>query len=146
MSTAVINASDVMGDVIALERAALDRWGQGDPTAYLSRFEPDVTYFDPVQERRVDGAKAMEALFEPIVGKIRVDRYDMLHPLVQQCGEVAILTFNLVSYRTDDGVERAISRWNATEVYRHTPQGWRIWHSHWSFVQPEGKDQNPETT
>jgi ketosteroid isomerase-like protein len=122
--------------VIALERAALDRWGQGDPSAYLALFEPDVTYFDPIQERRVDGAEAMRALFAPIAGRIRVDRYDMLDPVVQQCGDVAVLTFNLVSYRTDDGVERAISRWNSTEVYRRTPQGWRIWHSHWSFIKP----------
>ena len=44
---------DPAAEVIALERAALDRWGQGDPTAYLDRFEPDITYFDPMQERRV---------------------------------------------------------------------------------------------
>jgi ketosteroid isomerase-like protein len=129
--------TDVGAEIIALERAALDRWGQGDPTAYLDRFEPDITYFDPMQERRVDGADAMRALFDPIVGKIRVDRYDMLRPVVQQQGDVALLSFNLVSYRTDDGVERAISRWNATEVYRHTSRGWRIWHSHWSFTKPE---------
>jgi ketosteroid isomerase-like protein len=127
-------------DVIALERAALDRWGQGDPSVYLSLFEPDVTYFDPTLERRVDGADAMHALFAPLTGKIRVDRYDMLDPVVQQSGNVAVLTFNLVSYRTDDGVERAISRWNSTEVYRHTARGWRIWHSHWSYIRPELKD------
>ena len=132
-------ALDVGAEVIAVERAALDRWGQGDPSAYLALFEADVTYFDPMQERRVDGVEAMRALFEPIVGKIRVDRYDMLDPVVQQCGDVAVLTFNLVSYRTDDGVERAISRWNATEVYRRTVRGWRIWHSHWSYVRPELK-------
>jgi ketosteroid isomerase-like protein len=129
-----------MSDVIAQERAALDRWGAGDPSAYLALFDADVTYFDPVQDGRVDGIAAMEALFAPITGKIRVDRYDMLRPLVQQCGEAALLTFNLVSYRTDDGVERAISRWNATEVYRRTSQGWRICHSHWSYVKPELKD------
>jgi hypothetical protein len=45
-----------------------------------------------------------------------------------------------VSYRTDDGVERAISRWNSTEVYRQTALGWRICHSHWSYVCPVLKD------
>lgn len=128
-----------MSDVIALERAALDRWGQGDPSAYLALFEPDVTYFDPTLARRVDGVDAMRALFAPVTGKIRVDRYDMLDPVVQQAGDVAVLTFNLVSYRTDDGMERAISRWNSTEVYRQTARGWRIWHSHWSYVRPDLK-------
>ena len=127
-------------DVIALERAALDRWGQGDPSVYLSLFESDVTYFDPTVERRIHGADAMRALFAPITGRIRVDRYDMLGPIVQQAGDMAVLTFNLVSYRTDDGVERAISRWNATEVYRRSDSGWRICHSHWSYVRPELRD------
>jgi ketosteroid isomerase-like protein len=131
-------------EIIALERAALDRWGTGDPSAYLALFEPDVTYFDPVQERRVDGAAAMRSLFEPIAGKIRVDRYDMLHPVVQYGGGLAVLTFNLVSYRTDDGVERVISQWNSTEVYRRTPAGWRIAHSHWSYTTPELKQSVSE--
>ena len=140
-----MTTSDPAAEVIALERAALDRWGQGDPSAYLALFAPDVTYFDPFQERRVDGVEAMTALFAPITGQIRVDRYDMRDPVVQQCGDVAVLTFNLVSYRTDGGRERAISSWNSTEAYRRTPQGWRIFHSHWSFIQPELKDANPET-
>jgi len=141
MTTAI----DVAAEVIALERAALDRWGQGDPSVYLALFADEITYFDPAQEQRVDGAAAMAALFAPITGKIRVDRYDLLRPLVQQHGDTALLSFNLVSYRTDGGRERAISSWNATEAYRRTPQGWRIFHSHWSFIRPELKDANPET-
>jgi ketosteroid isomerase-like protein len=139
MSTAL----DVGTDVIALERAALDRWGAGDPFGYVELFDDDITYFDPVQERRIDGRPAMVRLMESIAGRIRVDRYDMLAPVVQRHGEVAMLTFNLVSYRTDDGVERAISRWNATEVYRRTAKGWRIWHSHWSFT--DSARNNPES-
>ena len=60
----------------------------------------------------------------------------MMHPVVQQSGDVALLSFNLVSYRTDAGVERAISSWNSTEAYRRTPEGWRIFHSHWSYIRP----------
>lgn len=33
--------------IIALERAALDRWGKGDPKGFLETYAPDVTYFDP---------------------------------------------------------------------------------------------------
>lgn len=131
---------DVETEVIALERGALDRWGQGDPQGYVELFDEQITYFDPVQERRIDGRQAMVELMDSIAGRIRVDRYDMLHPVVQETGDVALLTFNLVSYRTDDGVERTISRWNSTEVYRRTPQGWRIWHSHWSYIKPDLKE------
>ena len=132
--------ADVAAEVIALERAALDRWGAGDPAGYVELFADDITYFDPIQERRLDGRAAMVALMASITGKIRVDRYDMLHPVVQQQGDVALLSFNLVSYRTDDGRERAISSWNSTEAYRRTPKGWRIFHSHWSYIKPELKD------
>jgi ketosteroid isomerase-like protein len=127
---------DIASEVIALERAALDRWGAGDPAGYVELFADDITYFDPLQERRLDGRAAMVALMESIAGKIRVDRYDMMHPVVQQSGDVALLSFNLVSYRTDAGVERAISSWNSSEAYRRTPEGWRIFHSHWSYIRP----------
>src|SRR5262249_45773212 len=48
--------------IIALERAALDRWGNGDPHGYLEAYSPDVTYFDPSREKRVDGLGAMKEL------------------------------------------------------------------------------------
>jgi len=126
--------------VIALERGALDRWGQGDPGGYLELYAPEVTYFDPVQPARVDGLDAMTALYAPLAGQIRVDRYDMIAPTVQRHGEVALLTFNLVSYqKAHDGTEAAVARWNATAVYRLLGDTWRIIHAHWSFIQPELK-------
>lgn len=73
-------------------------------------------------------------------GKIKVDRYDMVSPMVQQHGDAALLTFNLVSYRRRaDGTEHAIAHWNSAEVYARVDAGWRIIHSHWSFVKPELK-------
>jgi uncharacterized protein (TIGR02246 family) len=126
--------------IIAMERAALDRWGAGDPRGYLEMMAPDVTYFDPFQERRVDGLSAITALLEPLTGKISVDGYDMVSPVVQQHGDAALLTFNQVSYRRRaDGTEHAIAHWNSTEVYARIDAGWRIVHSHWSFVKPELK-------
>jgi len=32
--------------IIATERAALDRWGKGDPSCFLEICAPDVVYFD----------------------------------------------------------------------------------------------------
>jgi ketosteroid isomerase-like protein len=124
--------------IIALECTALDRWGQGDPGGYLELYAPEVTYFDPVQPARVDGLDAMIALYAPFAGQIRVDRYDMIAPTVQRHGEVAVLTFNLVSYqKAPDGTEAAVARWNATAVYRLVGGAWRSIHAHWSFIQPE---------
>lgn len=84
--------------IIALERGALDRWGRGDPQGYLDLYAREVTYFDPMREKRIDGLDAMQQAFEPIKGLVKVDRYEMIDPQVHRAGDAAILTYNLVSY------------------------------------------------
>ena len=127
-------------EIIAMERAALDRWGKGDPRGYLEIMAREVTYFDPGQDARVDGLEAMTELLVPWTGKIRIDRYEMLNPGVQVHGDAAILTFNLVKYRKQaDGSERPVVMWNSTEIYGRVDGQWRIVHSHWSYVKPDLK-------
>ena len=126
--------------VIALERGALDRWGKGDPQGYIEIYAPEVTYFDPVQEKRIDGLDALKNMLAPYAGKIRVDRFNMIDPAVQHHGEIAVLTFNLISHRTQpDGTEVTIARWNATAVYRAIQGTWKSIHVHWSYIKPELK-------
>jgi len=122
----------VPGQVQALERAALDRWGQGDPDGYLAINAPDVSYFDPYLERRLDGLPGLTAWYEGIRGKVKVDRDEILDPRVQVLGDAAILTFRYVSYSGEAAV-----RWNCTEVYQRLGDDWKIVHSHWSFTQPQ---------
>jgi len=127
-------------DVIAIERASLDRWIKGDPDGFLSTYAPDVTYFSPAEERRVDGLEAMTALLAPVRGKIRIDRYEMLNTKVQRLGDVAVLTYNIVNYlRQPDGTERPTTRWNSTAVFHRAGGRWRTIHSHFSFTRPELK-------
>ena len=127
-------------DIIAMERAALNRWGAGDPQGYFEIMATEVTYFDPTQPARVDGLRRLRDLLEPWTGKISIDRYELVQPGVQVYGDVAVLTFNLVNYRNlPDGSEQPFVRWNATEVYRRLNGQWQIVHSHWSYVQPELK-------
>ena len=127
-------------EIIGLERAALDRWGKGDPRGFLEIMAPEVTYFDPGQDARVDGLQRMHELLIPWTGKIKIDRYEMVNPKVQQHGDVALLTFNLLNYRNrPDGSEELFIRWNSTESYCRVDGRWRIIHSHWSFVKPELK-------
>ena len=123
--------------IINLERGALDRWGKGDPQGYVELFAPEVTYFDPFAEKRIDGVAAMREMLKPITGKVKVDRYDMLNPKVQRFGDIAVLSFNLVSHaRRPDGTPYTV-RWNTTEVYRRVSGSWRIMHSHFSYTKPE---------
>jgi hypothetical protein len=121
-----------VGDrILALERAALDRWGRGDPSGFLEISAPDVTYFDPFLERRIDGLEALAAYYEGIRGKVRIARYEVLNPTVIATDGRAVLSFNFVSY---GGNEDAFP-WNCTEVYRRDPVGWRIVQTHWSFTK-----------
>lgn len=117
--------------IMALERAALDRWGKGDPAGFLEISAPDVVYFDPSLERRIDGREALRRYYEAIRGKVAIRRYELLNPLVQVVGDAAVLTFNYVSY---GGTEDA-HRWNCTEVYRRSEERWEIIQTHWSYTK-----------
>ena len=125
------NENDVAAMLIAMERAALDRWGRGDPSGFLEITAADVVYFDPFQPHRVDGIEALAALYEGLRGQVHVDRYELVSPKVQFGGDLAVLTFNYVSWGGDQQ-----QRWNCTEVYRRAAGQWRIIQTHWSLTQP----------
>ena len=127
----------IASEIIAMEKAALTRWGKGDPSGFLEISAPNVVYFDPYQELRIDGLKALTEYYEALVGKVHFDRFELLNPSVQVAGDAAVLTFNYVSYADDQP-----SRWNCTEVYRRTPDGWRIIQTHWSLTRPIHKGTN----
>ncbi len=119
----------IAAKIIALEKAALDRWGRGDPDGFLEICSPDVVYFDPYLELRIDGLAALKDYYETIRGKIFFDRFELLNPMVQKYGTISVLTFNYRSYSGD-----AISRWNCTEGYRFINSRWLIFQTHWSFT------------
>ena len=125
-----------MDEIVALERAALDRWGRGDPGGFLELYADDITYFDPTTAARVDGHAAMAAYYRPWAGRMYIPRYEMLNPHAVVGADMAVLTYNLVNYSTDaNGVESVGTRWNSTVVYRRDGGVWKSIHSHWSFTQ-----------
>lgn len=115
--------------LIQMERAALDRWGKGDPGGFLEISAADVAYFDPYVDMRIDGIEALRARYQAIWGKVHVDSFEMIDPRVQLCGSTAVLTFNLVSHVRGQAI-----RWNCTEVYGKRDGVWRIIQSHWSYT------------
>lgn len=135
------SADDVAGEIIAMTRAALDRWGKGDIQGPLELYARDITYFDPIQEKRVDGIEAIRKIYAPFAGKLKIGHYEMLDPKVQRYGDTAILTFNL----TDDVIEQPGGPghirvpWNCTQVWTRINGKWRVVHEHWSFIKPEPK-------
>jgi hypothetical protein len=124
------SSGDLSDTIIAMESAALERWGDGDPSGFLELCAPDVVYFDPHLKMRIDGREALGEYYEALRGKVSVERFELLNPLVQHVGDAAILTFNYVSY---GGAEDEY-RWNCTEVYRRLNERWEIIQTHWSFT------------
>jgi ketosteroid isomerase-like protein len=122
----------IQQEILRLEEAALARWCRGDPSGFLELSAPDVVYFDPFLAGRVDGLPALGAYYEGLRGKISAARWELVRPAVQVAGGAAVLTFQFVSH----GAAGEVHRWNATEVYRRDPAGWRIVHTHWSFTGP----------
>jgi hypothetical protein len=117
-------------EIIGMEKAALRRWGNGDPSGFLEISAEDVVYFNPYLERRLDGLEALKKDYEALRGTIFFDRFELVNPLVQYVRDMAVLTFNYVSYKTDQS-----DRWNCTEVYRRTNGVWKIIQSHWSYTE-----------
>lgn len=121
--------------IIVMEKSALARWCNGDPSGFLEISADDVVYFDPFLEKRLDGHEELTKLYESLRGKIFTDQYEMVNPKVQLSKEMAVLTFNFNS-RVND-IEY---KWNCTEVYRLEADGnWKIIQTHWSITKPELK-------
>jgi hypothetical protein len=139
-----IQDPSIAEEIIALEKAGLDRWYDGDPGGPLELTAPSITYFDPWTPMRLDGRKALVDYAEPFAGQVHADRYEMLNPKVQLYGDIAILTFNLITYdRQDDATEKIQNRWNATDIYHRTEEGWEVVHMNWSYMNKESETTDP---
>jgi ketosteroid isomerase-like protein len=124
-------------ELVAIEHRALERWGQGDPSGYLEISAPDVVYFDPFVDYRIDGIEALGRYYEALRGTIHAENFEIIDPLVQEHGVMAVLTFNF-RCRLASGAEL---RWNCTEVYRRQGAEWRLIQSHWSRTNPGSSAQ-----
>ncbi|MDR1330489.1 MAG: DUF4440 domain-containing protein [Tannerella sp.] len=119
--------------IIELEKNALEKWNNGDPSGYLALYASDFTYFDPTLERRMDGYEAIEAYYNALTGQVRVEKSEIINPVVQATESMAVLSFNLIS---EYGGK--VCKWNCTEVYRKNMDNeWKIVHNHWSAYIPE---------
>lgn len=117
--------------ITGLEKAALERWNNGDPTGFLELSAPDVVYFDPFLDQRLSGLDELTSLYKSITGQVHVDRCEMINPLVQATEKMVVLTFNLNSY-----LKETVQKWNCTEVYRLEADGkWKIIQTHWSLTK-----------
>lgn len=131
--------TDAEPGIISAERAAIDRWIAGDTRGLAELCDPAVTYFDSTLDRRLDGLPAVAAHFAALSaeieemlkqrGKTRMDRHEMLDPVLETTPDMAVLSYGWAGHLDQD-----VSRWRATSVYRRREGRWRIIHMHWSAV------------
>jgi len=124
---AQVPADSVAATIVALERAAMDRSEAADGgEAFLQLSADDVVYMDPTLEKPIHGLAGLKTYYRSLPRMAPAPHGPMVNVQVQAVGEVAVLTYNYVGQRN----------WNVTEVYRRGDHGWRIIHSHFSYVKP----------
>lgn len=124
-----------LGEVMALESAAMERWRQGDPSGYIAIYAPDVTYFDPGTPQRLNGRETMRSTYAQFAGQIFYEVMDFIDPTMQTWGDAGVLFYRFFSTRLNpDGSVASRVPWNCTEIYARGADGWRIIHNHWSLI------------
>lgn len=128
----------IAGELMGLERAAMERWRKGDPWGFTEISAPDVTYFDTGTPSRLDGLEALKAEYGKREGKIRYDIMEFIDPKVQVHGDAAVLSYRYFStLMNPDGSIASRTPWNCTEVFFKIGGKWKIIHTHWSFINGE---------
>ncbi|XHR94968.1 hypothetical protein ACFJIV_32830 [Mucilaginibacter sp. UC70_90] len=119
--------------VVDLEVRALDKWYEGDPSAYLDIYSRDsFTYFDPVKEKKIASFEEISQAHDLLRGKVSADGYKMTDVDVQLSKDAAILTYQLFAQVRD-----VFFKWNCTEVFfLQSNKEWLMTHSNWSFIRP----------
>jgi len=121
--------------IFRLEDGAMERWRQGDPLGWIEISADDVSYVDPGLAAPIVGIEAYRKYVEPFIGKVHYDGSEYVKPRVALYGDLAVLTYNYHSLsQGKDGKPKRNSFWNTTEVYHRGAAGWRIVHTHWSYI------------
>jgi ketosteroid isomerase-like protein len=119
--------------ILEMERLVLDAWSSGDPNVLGEGAAADVTYFDDIgAQERVQGALAFRAYLRRLDGHIPPHSYEIVDPVVQVYGDVAVLSLRYHAVLTDG---TRLAPWKASEVFHRNGSGWQLVHSHWSMTK-----------
>lgn len=123
--------------IIGLEKAALDKWLNGDTSGYEQLWSKhSFSYFDAIVIKRIDDHTTISDFLKTIDGKLFADSYKFCFPRVQLGKDMAVLTYQLFAKTTLIDME-----YNCIEVFQQESDGeWRVIHSTWSFIRPMEKD------
>lgn len=125
--------------IIGLEKAALDKWFNGDTSGYEQLWSRrSFTYFDGVVEKRIEDHQTIVEFLKTIDGKLFAKSYDFRSPRVQMGTDMAVLTYQL--FADTSLIDMA---YNCIEAYQKEENGeWHVIHSTWSFIRPMDRDFN----
>lgn len=127
--------SGVLGELMRLEAAAMERHRKGNPLAYCEISAPSVTYFDGRTPQRIDGLVALKEEMTQQPDQSPFDVMEFLDPRVQVHGDTAVLFYRFLSTTLrPDGAVAQRRAWNCTQVYAKLDGRWRIVHTHRSFI------------
>jgi ketosteroid isomerase-like protein len=133
-----VDYNGVLGELMRLESAAMERWRKGDPWGFVELYAPEVTYFDTGTPQRINGIEALSAEYKLREGKIFYDVMDFIEPWVLVCGDMAVLFYRFLSTRLNpDGTVASRVPWNCSEIYVRMEGTWKIIHNHWSHIRGE---------
>jgi ketosteroid isomerase-like protein len=128
----------ILGELMRLESAAMERWRKGDPWGFVELYTPHVTYFDTGTPQRINGREALSAEYKLREGKIFYEVMDFIKPWVLVSGDLAVLFYRFFSTRLNpDGSVASRVPWNCSEIYVRLEGSWKIIHNHWSFIRGE---------
>lgn len=130
----------VLGQLMALESAAMERWRKGDPWGFNDICAPEVSYFDTGTAKRIDGLETLKKEYAKRAGKIHYDVMEFIDPKIQVHGDAVVLFYRFFStYLNPDGSVARRIPWNCTEVFSKKNGKWKIVHTHWSYINGERK-------
>jgi hypothetical protein len=121
----------VFDNIIAQDKAAFERWYQGDPFGYLDIMADEMTYFSPFVNSILDGKSTVYAAVAPAEGQIHTPGFAIIDPKIQLGEDIAVFTF-ILSELDESGAQTA--GWKVTEVYRDVDDRWQMIHAHFSAV------------
>ena len=122
--------------IMSLENGAMERWRKGDPMGWAEISAEEITYVDPGLAQPIVGLDAYKKYLKQFVGQIDYQISEFIDPRIRRYGDVAVLTYNYRSARTDEnGSVISETPWNTTEVYCRIDESWKIIHTHWSYLQ-----------
>lgn len=132
-SAAPTTQTDIAGQIIAREKAAVAAWQRKDKAFYADLLADDSTYFSPMNPYlETDPKVNFLPKFEEFTEMFKYINQQMHNPRVQVYGDTAILTYNQAAMINMAG--RVINyTGKMTSVYVKQGNTWRVVHGHESM-------------